>query len=225
MAVPMAETVQNGFECKEIAPPNIDPMQRLDILKPHLCGKWGIKLSMFHNCSQLQNVLPLIHQLEPSAAIWDPVVAPTHGAGLHCPAAIKEAAALLSRYSWTAAPNIPEARLLAEMPHEPMETVAKKIMSLGLQSVWIRGGHGNGKTVQDLWCDENGPKWLTPHNRLDGDPRGTGCTATTAWLAYRLTDMEPINAAEAAIKYVRKAWNNLHAPGKAGRPAFPPKVD
>jgi hydroxymethylpyrimidine/phosphomethylpyrimidine kinase len=131
---------------------------------------------------------------------------------------------MLSSKSWAAAPNIPEARIIADMPHGPIEAVAKKIFDMGFQSVWVRGGHSSGKTVQDLWFDGDGGKWLAPHHRLGGDPRGTGCTASTAWLAYRLTGMEPINAAEAAVQYIRKAWNNLHTPGKAGRPIFPPRA-
>jgi hydroxymethylpyrimidine/phosphomethylpyrimidine kinase len=225
MAVPMAETVQNGFECREISPPAIDPAQRLYALKPHLCGNWGVKLSMFHDCSHLQSVLPLINQLGPSASIWDPIMSPTNGAALHCPTSIREAADMLSSKSWAAAPNIPEARMIANMSHEPIEAVAKKIFEMGFQSVWIRGGHSDGETVQDLWCDRDGAKWLAPNARLDGDPRGTGCTASAAWLAYRLTGMEPINAAEAAVQYIRKAWNNLHTPGKAGRPTFPPRIN
>ncbi|MDR2697955.1 MAG: bifunctional hydroxymethylpyrimidine kinase/phosphomethylpyrimidine kinase, partial [Holophagales bacterium] len=84
--------------------------------------------------------------------------------------------------------------------------------------------HGNDKMVKDLWCDGNGPKWLTPYDRLDGDPRGTGCAATAAWLALRLSGMEPISAAEAAIQYIRSAWNYLHIPGGVGRLTFPPRV-
>jgi hydroxymethylpyrimidine/phosphomethylpyrimidine kinase len=114
--------------------------------------------------------------------------------------------------------------MIADMPQEPIEAVAKKIFDMGFQSVWIRGGHSSGKTVQDLWCDKDGPKWLAPHPRLDGDPRGTGCTATAAWLAFRLTGMPPFDAAGAAVQYVRKAWGNLHMPGKAGRATFPPRA-
>jgi hydroxymethylpyrimidine/phosphomethylpyrimidine kinase len=132
---------------------------------------------------------------------------------------------MLSGKPWTVAPNIPEARMIADMPHGQIDAVAKKIFGMGFQNVWIRGGHGDGKTVQDLWCDKDGARWFAPHTRLDGDPRGTGCTATTAWLAFRLAGMEPINAAEAAVRYIRKAWNNLQIPGKAGRPTFPPRAN
>ena len=224
MAIPMAETVQNGVECIDIAPPGLNPLARLYSLKPHLRGSWGVKLSMFYNCSLLRDLGPQIHQLGPSAAIWDPVIAPTNGAKLHNPASIKEALGLLSDGLWLASPNIPEARLLADIPDGPLETVAKKLVDLGMKCVWIRGGHGSGKTVQDLWCDNDGSKWLTPYKRLDGDPRGSGCTATSAWLAFRLNGMEPIRAAEAAVQYIRSAWNRLHTPGRAGRLTFPPRV-
>ena len=224
MAIPIAETVQNGFECAEIVSPGLNPMKQLDALKIHLCGKWGVKLSMFHSCSLLCDVLPQIHRSKPSAAIWDTVIAPTYGVSLHSTTSIKEVIGLLANNNWVVSPNIPEARLLADLPHGDIETIAKKLTDIGMQSVWIRGGHGADETVQDLWYDSKGPEWLTPYDRLDGDPRGTGCTVTSAWLAFRLSGMEPISAAEAAIQYIRKAWDYLHMPGNVGRLAFPPRV-
>jgi len=224
MAIPIAETVQNGIECTEILPPSVFPTKRLDSLKHHLRGKWGIKLSMFHNCSLLQDVLPHVHHLAPTPAIWDPIVAPTNGVALHDPKSLKEIIAMFANKNWTVSPNILEARLLADLPDAPPENLAKKIMDMGMQSVWIRSGRANDKIVQDLWCDANGHMWLMPYERLSGDPRGTGCTVTTAWLSFCLSGMEPINAAEAAIRYIRKAWNYLHVPGGIGRVTFPPRV-
>ncbi|MDR0499246.1 MAG: bifunctional hydroxymethylpyrimidine kinase/phosphomethylpyrimidine kinase [Holophagales bacterium] len=224
MAIPIAETVQNGIECAEIAPPSVVPLKRLNSLKPHLCGKWGAKLSMFHNCSALHDVLPQIHNLEPSVAIWDPIMAPSNGVGLHNPESLKEVIDLLVNNNWIVSPNMSEARQLVDLPNASPEDAAKKLIDMGIQSVWIRSGHSNDKTVQDLWHDENGSNWLTPYDRLDGDPRGTGCTVTAAWLALCLGGMEPIKAAEAAVQHIRKAWNYLHMPGGIGGLTFPPRV-
>jgi hydroxymethylpyrimidine/phosphomethylpyrimidine kinase len=224
MVVPMAQTLQNGFHCQEITMPSVNPQKALDCLKPHLGKKWGVKLSMFRDGSLLRDALSCIHQLKPLAAIWDPVIAPSSGVGLHSVASIMEALTMLSGNSWVVSPNIPEARSLAGLPDAPLEDVAKKILDLGIQSVWLRGGHCTGDTVQDLWCDSLGNKWLTRYNRLDGEPRGTGCTVTSAWLALRLRGMEPIHAAESAVQYIRKAWSGLILPGAFGRPTFPPRV-
>jgi len=228
MAIPLAETAQNGFQCFEIAPPNANPIARLDSLEPHLRGNWGLKLSMFYDCALLKRLLPRINQYEPPVAVWDPVIAPTNGVGLHSHASIHEAFGLVSGISgnakniWLFSPNMPEARLLTGLPDGQLETVAKKLMDMGMGRVWIRGGHGSDETVQDLWCDSDGPVWLGPYKRLDGDPRGTGCTVTSAWLAFCLNGMEAKSAAKAAIQYIRSAWGHLHTPGKAGRPTFSP---
>jgi len=224
MAVPLAETVQNGLECAEIAPPGFCPVRRLESLRLHLAKRWGAKLSMFHDLSLLEPVLKLIQDLKPAAAIWDPIAGPTCGAKLHDADTIKKALGLLQTGAWVVSPNIPEARALAKMPDGPLEAVAKKILGMGPQCVWIRCGHADGETVRDLWADGATLEWLAPHSRLDGDPRGTGCTATSAWLSYRLKGLEPASAAEAAIKYVRSAWNHLCHPGGAGRAAFPPRM-
>jgi len=224
MAVPLAETVQNGLECAEIAPPSFCPMKRLESLEIHLTKKWGTKLSMFHDLSLLEAILKRIQGLKPAAAIWDPIAGPTSGAKLHGADTIKRAMGLLSSGTWVVSPNIPEARALADMPEGPLESVAKKILDMGARCVWIRGGHASGETVQDLWANGTTLEWLAPHNRLEGDPRGTGCTATSAWLSYRLKGLEAASAAEAAIKYVRAAWGHLCRPGGAGRVSFPPRM-
>ena len=222
MAIALAETIQNGLECTKILPPSANPLERLDALSPHLRDKWGAKLSMFCEAPLLDELLPRIKVMGPSAAIWDPIVAPTHGTKLHSPLAIRKVFALFSGGPWVVSPNLPEARLIAGEPERPLETVAKKIMDMGAESLWIRGGHGSGDTVQDLWCDTDGIAWLPKYERLEGDPRGTGCTVTSAWLAFRLNGTEPAAAAESAVQYIREAWGRLHVPGSAGRPVFLP---
>jgi len=225
MAVPLAETAQNGLECAEIAPPGFSPVKRLELLRPHLSGRWGAKISMFYDLSLLDAVSKLVQEMGPTAAIWDPVMGPTRGAKLHSADTIKKAFALLPAGAWLVSPNIQEARALADMPDGPLESAAKKMMDMGAQSVWIRGGHGCGETkVRDLWADGNGIEWLAPFSRMDGDPRGTGCTATSAWLSFCIKGLSPARSAEAAIDYVRNAWGHLCRPGGAGRAAFPPRA-
>lgn len=224
MAVPLAETAQNGLECVEIAPPGFCPIKRLETLRLHLTRTWGAKLSMFQDLSLLETVLKRVQELKPAAAIWDPIAAPTSGAKLHSADTIKKALGLLQSNVWVVSPNIPEARTITDMPEGPLEAVAKKILDMGAQCVWIRCGHTSGEIVQDLWADGATLEWLAPHSRLDGDPRGTGCTATSAWLSYRLKGLEAASAAEAAIKYVRSAWDYLCHPGGVGRVTFPPRM-
>ncbi|MCL1893909.1 MAG: bifunctional hydroxymethylpyrimidine kinase/phosphomethylpyrimidine kinase [Holophagaceae bacterium] len=225
MSVILAQTIQNGVSCEKISASEINPVSQLQAIVPHLRKNWGIKLSMFQAPSQVRDVMEIIRHLKPSAMIWDPIFSPTNGTFLHSSDSVVKLFSLFDTQSWVISPNIPEARLIAKMPDEPLESVAKKILDLGMSTVWIRGGHSKNDTVQDLWCNNSTLTWLTPYSRLDGDPRGTGCTVTSAWLAYRLLGKEPIEAAEAAILFLRKAWNNLHVPGKFGRPTFPPKVN
>jgi hydroxymethylpyrimidine/phosphomethylpyrimidine kinase len=222
MAVPLAETVQSGMGCEAILPPAVPPAARLASIAPHLRGAWGVKVSMFSGCGALREVAPMLRALGPAAAIWDPVAAPSSGVPLHGPESLREAAGLLSGGGWVASPNLGEARLMAGMPGAPLEDVAERLLRMGFLGAWIRTGHGVGGTVRDLWCDGGGPRWLAPRPRLAGDPRGTGCTATAAWLALRLKGAGPAEAAEGAVDYIRRAWAGLHSPGGAGRPTFPP---
>ena len=223
MAIPLADTVQNGLGCASVSPPGTDPAAYLDALMPHLKGGWGVKLSMFNDAQALGRLLPRIRELKPLCAIWDPIVGPTRGACLHGRDTLMGVLAQLAAHGdWVVSPNIPEARLLAGLPDGHLEAAAEKLTRLGALSVWIRGGHGSDESVRDLWCDGDGPRWMTAHERLAGDPRGTGCTATSAWLAFRLNGLGPAPSAEAAVSFIRDAWRGLHRPGGVGRHTFPP---
>jgi hydroxymethylpyrimidine/phosphomethylpyrimidine kinase len=224
MAVPLAETVQGGAGCCAVLPPAVPPMERLAALAPHLRGAWGVKVSMFSGRGALREAAPWLRALGPAAAIWDPVMAPSVGPPLHGPETMHEAAGLLSGGGWVVSPNLPEARAIAGLPAAAPEDVAERLLGMGFLGVWLRGGHGGGEAVRDLWFDGGGPMWLEPRRRLPGDPRGTGCTATAAWLALRLGGAGAVQAAEGAIDYIRRAWAGLHLPGGAGRPTFPPRV-
>jgi hydroxymethylpyrimidine/phosphomethylpyrimidine kinase len=224
MAVPMAETVQNGVSCGAVLPPAASPSERMALLAPHLRGNWGVKLSMFHSGAPLRDVLATVRGLAPAAAIWDPVAAPSCGPALHAPESLREAAAMMAGCGWVVSPNLPEAAALAGMPGSPPEDTAVKLLDMGFAGVWMRMGHLPGENVRDLWCDGGGLRWLEARRRLHGDPRGTGCTATAAWLALSLCGLGPEEAAEGAVGYIRDAWAGLHLPGGAGRPTFPPRL-
>ena len=229
MGLPVAETIQNGSGCSFIDGPSCSPLLRLDALRGHLSGRWGLKLGM---CAlvdeELSKLIDTALDQAPLACIWDPIQAPTAGVGLHDASRLRRMAKIvLSKGKWVVAPNRIEAARLAGMsPAESLTCEASRLASplleLGADAVWIKGGHGEGDRIEDFWITSQGVVSLGAFTRLEGDRRGTGCTLASAWLAYRLLGQDSENAARQAVLWLRAQWANAFAPGGFGRPSFAP---
>jgi hydroxymethylpyrimidine/phosphomethylpyrimidine kinase len=226
MVVCTAETVQNGLACTRVEAPSIDPLVRLESVQGHLSGNWGLKLGM---C-----VLPLpawkglaskIADLAPPIRIWDPILAPTSGPGLHDRASLLSMAeVLLAGGGWVVAPNRPEAAVAAALdPGADPLALAGPFLDRGARAVWLKGGHAPGEDIQDLWVTAEGCAGLQPSPRLPGVRRGTGCTLASAWLGFRLSGVDELSAANQAAGWLRSRWGAAFAPGGFGRPLFPPR--
>lgn len=229
MAVPTAETIQNGLACQAISAPAVDPVARIETLGPHLGGAWGVKLGL---CALppagLKRLAATLDALQPKVRIWDPILAPSAGVGLHDGPELRELARLLLRGgTWVVSPNRGEAAALAGLPPEQIQTASPEVLSrplleLGAAAVWLKGGHAMGDTVQDLWITPTRIEALPAAPRLPGQRRGTGCTLASLWLGLRLLGRDDHDAAIEAADRLRAAWDRAFAPGGAGRPLFAP---
>jgi len=226
MAVCTADTVQNGLACAGIRPP-ADPLPALEALAPHLAGPqpWGVKLGL---CAlddrTLAALAARVASLAPSAGIWDPILAPTAGVGLHSSGRLRSmAGTLLGGGGWVVCPNLPEAAALAGTgPDAGGAALARPFLDLGASAVWLKGGHGQGPEVEDFWITPGTVLSLGRSPRLPGDRRGTGCTLASAWLGYRLRGLSGSDAAVAAGRFLRDRWQPAVRPGGFGRPCFAP---
>lgn len=229
MAVSLAETVQNGLGCARIDAPAQDPVARLECLAPHLTGRWGAKLSL---CAleepTFRRLCATLRHLNPPVRIWDPILAPSAGVGLHDGGDLRRmAAALLPMGGWVVSPNRGEAAAFAGLPPDQIRTaepvaLAEPWLEAGARAVWLKGGHAAGDQVQDLWITEEGIAALEPVPRLPGERRGTGCLLSAAWLGLRLLGREDREAATESARGLRLRWARAFSPGGAGRPMFSP---
>jgi len=226
MAVCTADTVQNGEACAAIRPPG-DPLPCLEALAPHLAPpqRWGVKLGLC--CLDEGNLAALaarVASLSPAARIWDPILAPTSGVGLHSAAGLRSmASVLLAMGGWVVCPNLPEAAALAGTgPGAGPADLARPLLDLGATAVWIKGGHGLGPEVEDFWITRSEILSLGRNPRLPGERRGTGCTLASAWLGWRLLGRSGPDAAAGAARFLRARWEPAVRPGEYGRPCFAP---
>jgi hydroxymethylpyrimidine/phosphomethylpyrimidine kinase len=229
MAVSLAETLQNGLACTRIDPPSMDPVLRLETLAPHLTGRWGVKLSL---CAledpSFRRLCATLRHLAPPVRIWDPILAPSAGVGLHDGGDLRRMAeSLLPMGGWIVSPNRGEAAAFAGMPPEAIQTASVKSLATpwleaGATAVWLKGGHASGDQVQDAWITPEGLDLLEAVPRLPGDRRGTGCLLSTTWLGLRLRGLDDRRAAVESARNLRSRWHRAFSPGGVGRPMFAP---
>ena len=224
MAVATCTTIQNGAACLGILSPP-EPLPLLEALAPHLGGTWGVKLGMSAlEPAAFAALMGRVETLGPSVRIWDPILAPTAGVTLHAPEALRAMArTLLAPGGWVVCPNLPEAAALGGLPVTAAPgDLARALLELGAQAVWLKGGHGPDDAVEDLWITPGGILSLGRFPRLPGDRRGTGCTLASAWLALRLQGQDGPSAALAAALWLRQHWNPGTLPGGYGRACLAP---
>ncbi len=229
MAVSLAETLQNGLACTRIAAPDLDSSQRLEALAPHLTGRWGTKLSLCAlDAEAFRRLCATLRHLAPPIRIWDPILAPSVGVGLHDGQALRRMAAdLLPMGGWVVSPNRGEAAAFAGLPLEAIptadpEVLARPWLTAGAAAVWLKGGHAGGAGVQDFWITPGHIQPLELAPRLPGERRGTGCLLSAAWLGLRLGGSSELEAARLAARHLRERWERAFAPGSVGRPIFGP---
>ena len=226
MAISTAETLQNGSCCERIEAPSMDPGERLDALRGHLRGNWGLKLGM---CAlalpQVKALAAQIDDLAPPVRIWDPILAPSAGPGLHDRAALLALAeVLLPGEKWVVCPNRVEAATAAGLdPEADPRELAQPFFDRGARAVWLKGGHCAGNIIQDIWMTAKETQNMEASPRLSGARRGTGCTLASAWLGYRLLGSTDLAATLQACQWLRGGWKAAFAPGGFGRPLFAPK--
>ena len=230
MTVSLAETLQNGLGCSRIEPPSMDPVLRLEALAPHLAGRWGVKLGLCALDPAIFNRLcAALTHLAPPVRIWDPILAPSAGVGLHDGEALRRMAkALLPAGDWVVSPNRGEAAAFAGLPPQAIraadpDRLAHPWLEAGAAAVWLKGGHAEGDQVQDLWITPEGIEALASVPRLPGTRRGTGCLLAATWLALRLRGLDPRAAAVEAAHRLRERWDRAWVPGGVGRAVFVPE--
>ena len=229
MTVSLAETLQNGLACSRIDAPAMDPVRRLEMLAPHLAGRWGVKIGLCAvEADTFRRLCATLRHLAPPLRIWDPILAPTAGVGLHDGGDLRLMAThLLPMGGWVVSPNRGEAAAYAGLPPEAIrdasaEVLAAPWLEAGAEAVWLKGGHAPGDLIQDLWITQKGIEPLDASPRLPGQRRGTGCLLLASWLGLRLRGLEERAAAREATRRLRERWELAFVPGGVGRPMFAP---
>lgn len=141
--------------------------------------------------------------------VLDPVMVAKGGNRLLASQAVSALREKLLPLATIITPNLPEAAdLLGEEPatsRDCMMQQAQRLLSLGSDAVFLKGGHLEGAQSPDLLLTRDQSIWLEAERHATPNTHGTGCTLSAA-LATKLGQGLSVEEACASAKhYTRRA--------------------
>ena len=178
-----ALTAQNTLGVQDIlaVPPAFVAAQMASVLDD--IGADIAKTGMLHRTEIIEIVAARLADYKTLPLVVDPVMVATSGDKLLDDGAADALKFLLVGRAFLVTPNLPEAALLTGRDvatPDDMKRAADALMDGGAQAALIKGGHGEGKVVNDVLATQAG-FFVFEHERLDtANTHGTGCTLAAA---------------------------------------------
>ena len=216
-----AVTIQNTTGVKSIV--SIDPKKISDQIeftakdiKPD-----AIKIGMLHSSSVIESVIHSLNLIKVKKIILDPVMIAKGGAKLIDNNAIQLLKDKLIKKVDLITPNIPEAEILTKTnikTKEDMISAASRLIELGAENVFIKGGHLNSKVVHDIFVNKK--EFFVIKNRriTTNNTHGTGCTLSSAIATFFACGKTLKKSCELATKYVNESIRSNLNYGKGHGP-------
>ncbi|MBD1600965.1 hydroxymethylpyrimidine/phosphomethylpyrimidine kinase [Pseudomonas typographi] len=179
----------------------------------------AIKLGMLGSVEMVDTVAEIISANRHIPVVCDPVLQAGGGGRLgkdEVGYAIREK---LLPLATLATPNLPEARILAELPEGSADQCAQTLLRY-CQHVLITGGHGDESEIHNRLYGRDGLRQLSTCQRLPGSYHGSGCTLASA-VAGRLALGQALQGAvTAALDYT---WRTLRDAERLGKGQYVPR--
>lgn len=183
------------------------------------------KIGMLATPEVIDTVVTALARHAAANVVVDPVMVASTGAVLLSPDALAALRERLVPRATVLTPNLPEAEILLGRTIDGLDAMRAAIVelhALGARSVLLKGGHGAGATVVDLWFDGDAMVEIA-HPRLDVEGHGTGCTLSSAIAARMAQAMDGASvlgasdvaeACRGACDYVHGALLHATRPGR-----------
>ena len=179
----------------------------------------AVKLGMLGSTVMVDTVVELLQQHPHLPVVCDPVLRAGGGGSLGKDEVGYAMRERLLPLSLIATPNLPEARILAELPNGTADECAEKLLPF-IKHLLITGGHGDEHEVHNRLYSRDGTRHTFTCQRLPGSYHGSGCTLASA-LAGRLAQGQSLaSAVESALNYT---WRTLRDAEQLGQGQFVPR--
>lgn len=162
----------------------------------------AFKIGMLGNADIIHCVAEGLREHSFGIGVIDPVMIAKGGAPLLEPSAIEALKQVLLPLADVITPNIPEAEFLTGVKIDDQASArqaADQLRAMGVKTVIIKGGHGNGQASADLIVTEEGEFLLSAPRIQTRHTHGTGCTFS-ACIAAELAKEQSIEAATRTAK-------------------------
>lgn len=172
------------------------------------------KTGMLADQAVVLTVVEELRKLPQLPLVVDPVMVAKGGERLLAPDAEDAVRALLLPLAWVVTPNLAEATVLTGRPVETRDEqlrAAQDLVSMGARAALVKGGHGQGASVDDVLWDGHDATWFSGPRLATAHTHGTGCTLSAALATGLGQGLDLIAATDRAIRYVHAAIR--HAPG------------
>lgn len=172
----------------------------------------AVKLGMLGSLEMVDTVAEILAAHPHLPVVCDPVLRAGGGGALgkgDVGFAMRER--LLPRAT-IATPNLPEARLLADLSEGSADQCAERLLE-HCEHLLITGGHGDESEVHNRLYSRDGSRRTFTCQRLPGSYHGSGCTLASA-LAGRIALGEALHGAvQSALDYTWRTLRDAESPG------------
>lgn len=179
----------------------------------------AVKLGMLGSVEMVDTVLMIMEKLPGIPLVCDPVLRAGGGGALgkdDVGFAMRER---LFATSTIATPNLPEARILAELPDGSADQCAEKLLP-HIEHLLITGGHGDESEVHNRLYLRDGSRHDFTCPRLPGSYHGSGCTLASTLAGRLALGQDLIGAVQTALDYT---WRTLRDAEQPGHGQFVPR--
>ncbi len=179
----------------------------------------AVKLGMLGSVEMVDTVVEIMQRLPGVPLVCDPVLRAGGGGSLgkdDVGFAMRER---LLPIAAAATPNLPEARILAELPEGTADECAAKLAPF-CQHLLITGGHGDEAEVHNRLYVRGGECHTFTCARLPGSYHGSGCTLASTLAGRLALGEEVVSAVRSALDYT---WRTLRDAEQPGRGQFVPR--
>jgi hydroxymethylpyrimidine/phosphomethylpyrimidine kinase len=216
-----AITAQNTTGVAAVHPVPLEVVRaQLDALAEDLPPR-AVKSGMLATAALVETVARAMVDFGFENYVLDPVMVASTGARLLDEDAVDAVRTLLLPLAGLVTPNLHEARILTDIPvqgEKGQRAAARRLVELGAAAALVKGGHGEGDELIDLFWDGTRER-VWRHPRLaTRNTHGTGCTLSAAIAAGLAGGRSLPEAVGSGLGYVARAIESAPELGRGHGP-------